>query len=81
MNSARSEKIRAIVARCLGLSTSAVTPETDIDSAENWDSVRQLQIVSALEAELSLMFEPEEAIDMISVRAIEALVNEKLDGA
>ena len=47
------------------------------DSLENWNSLRHLNLVSELEDEFDVEFEPEEIAEMKSVKAILELINTK----
>ena len=66
-----SPKIRSIVAATFGIPVAQVTDQTTSDSIASWDSMNHLHLVVALEAEFGVSFEPEQAVEMTSVRAIE----------
>lgn len=48
------------------------------DNCENWNSLRHLNLVSELEDEFDVEFEPEEIAEMKSVNSIIEIIKEKL---
>jgi acyl carrier protein len=64
-------KIRSIVAATFGVPVAQITDQTSSDTIESWDSMNHLHLVVALEAEFGVSFEPERAVEMTSLRAIE----------
>lgn len=55
-----------------------VSMNTSQDNCENWNSLRHLNLVSELEDEFDLEFEPEEIAEMKSVNNIIEIIKEKL---
>ena len=55
-----------------------VSMNTSQDNCENWNSLRHLNLVSELEDEFDLEFEPEEIAEMHSVNSIIEIIKEKL---
>jgi acyl carrier protein len=47
-----------------------VTIETKIGDVERWDSLGQINLFMAIEAELNLSFDPEDVIENNSIRKI-----------
>ena len=64
-------RVYAVVAATFGVPASSVNEATSSESIEAWDSMNHLHLVVALEGEFGVSFEPERAIEMTSVRAIE----------
>jgi len=64
-------KIHSIVAATFGVPVTSITEHTSSDTIESWDSMNHLHLVVALEAEFAVSFEPELAVELTSVRAIE----------
>jgi acyl carrier protein len=73
-----SERVQQIIADLLGVSLADITPQSSPENVEFWDSVRQVNLVVALEQEFNLAFEPEEIDEMKSVGKITALLESKL---
>jgi acyl carrier protein len=56
----RRERIAEIVAEVLGLDPGSVTDDCGMETAENWDSLNHLRIITAVEQELGLTLTMEE---------------------
>jgi acyl carrier protein len=68
-------RIRSVVAATFGIEPFAISDATSSDTVESWDSMNHIHLVVALEAEFGVSFEPEQAVELTSVRAItQALV-------
>jgi len=63
-------RIRAVIAATFGVAPSAINDATSSDTIDAWDSMNHLHLVVALEAEFGVSFEPEQAVELTSVRAI-----------
>jgi acyl carrier protein len=61
------EKIISIASELFG---QEVTIETKIGDVEKWDSLGQINLFMAIEAELNLGFDPEDVIENNSIRKI-----------
>ena len=55
-----------------------VSMNTSQDNCENWNSLRHLNLVSELEDEFDVEFEPEEIAEMHSVNSIIEMIKKKL---
>lgn len=60
------------------LETEDIAFNTSQENCENWNSLRQLNLVSELEDEFDVEFEPEEIADMYSVNNIIEIIKKKL---
>ena len=70
MNEDVLSRICKIVAAVFGVPLSAVTEASGATTIESWDSMTQLHLIVALEAELGISFEPEQAVELTTVGAI-----------
>lgn len=64
------EKVLAIVAECLEKNVSDLSLDTDMDEVEEWDSMRNVMILSRLEEEFDLMIPEDDIFDLVTVGAI-----------
>lgn len=55
-----------------------VSMNTSQDNCENWNSLRHLNLVSELEDEFDVEFEPEEIAEMHSVNSIIEIIKKRL---
>lgn len=60
------------------LETEDISLNTSQDNCENWNSLRHLNLVSELEDEFGVEFEPEEIAEMHSVNSIIEIIKKKL---
>lgn len=59
-------KVKRVLANLFKITIEEINDETSIDSVENWDSLKHLKLVLALEDELEISFSEEETIEIIS---------------
>lgn len=71
------EDIRKILADTFRVKLSDITSETTIQNIDTWDSLTHMELVANLEEGLGIEFDGDEIVDMISVSAIEKIVNGK----
>lgn len=64
------EEVRLIVAGELGLDPALVTPETAAGECREWDSVRMVAILSAVQSHFGVQFPEEDLFDLVSVGAL-----------
>ncbi len=64
------EKVFEIVAGCLEKNVSDLTLDTDMDDVEEWDSMRNVMILSKLEEEFDIMIPEDDIFDLVTVGAI-----------
>ena len=67
---AKSVKVRQIIADTLFMSLEEIGEDASQDSINNWDSLQQLNLVLALEQTFNVHFKPEEFAIMTSVEKI-----------
>lgn len=70
-------RIIEIIASVLEVSAAEINIESDSNSVESWDSMKQLFMVSELEQEFNIEFDTEEMEKMKSVRSIIDIINTK----
>jgi acyl carrier protein len=71
------ERIAEIVADVLGLDPAFVTDDCGMETAENWDSLNHLRIISAVEQELGLTLTMEEIRSANSLSKLIQLVQKR----
>ena len=64
------EKVFEIIAECLEKNVSDLTVDTDMDDVEEWDSMRNVMILSRLEEEFDIMIPEDDIFDLVTVGAI-----------
>lgn len=71
------ERVKAVVASVFDLSESDITGDMALGRTKNWDSLRHMQLILALEEEFGITFGDDEVIEMISVALITETLREK----
>ena len=71
-------KIKQIMAAVFETDISNITDDASPDTIDNWDSLRLINLVAALEEEFDIEFEEEEIVEMLNFKLIALLVSEKL---
>lgn len=56
----------------------SVNEESSVDNLENWDSIRHLNLILALEEEFGITIPDEEVGNLVNFKLIEIIVNEQL---
>lgn len=64
------EEIKALIVEILEISTEEIDFDTEIDEISEWDSMRNVMILSALEDKYDIMFPEDDIFDMVSISAI-----------
>ena len=67
------ERVKKIIAETLEIPVTSIDDNASQKTLENWNSLRHLNLIVALEDEFNLSFEPEQIGIMVSV---DAIVNE-----
>ncbi len=70
MNDTKAEKINRIVAVVLRIPPGELVESAALGQTPHWDSLAQLDILAALEQEFGLIIEPDQAIDLVSLKAL-----------
>jgi acyl carrier protein len=70
-------KILEVMSNVFDVDLTSLNEESSIDSIENWDSIRHLNLILALEEEFNITIPNEEVGDLVSYKLIEIIVNEQ----
>lgn len=68
------EKLNNIFVEVFGVEPSALTSNFNKENVEAWDSIHQLSIVTAMEEEFDLLFDPEDIIALDSYEAAKGIM-------
>ena len=69
-----SKKVFEIVARIMGVPVEVVSLESSPETLENWDSLRHMKLILAIEESLDVQFRDEDIVGIKSVRDLLACV-------
>jgi acyl carrier protein len=71
------ERVHGVISQVFGVPLEAVTDDTSADSIEQWDSLTHIDLILSLESEFRISLTPEEAMQMISVKLIKMILEER----
>ena len=64
------EEVKTIVAGVLGLSDAQLDVNAEMNEIDEWDSMRNIQILQALEENYDILFPEDDIFDLTSVTAL-----------
>jgi acyl carrier protein len=74
-----NEAVKKIVSDVLGVPIDTITENSSPDNIEKWDSMSHINLVMAIEAKFNVSLTPEDTMDMLSLKLIVIILNEKLE--
>jgi acyl carrier protein len=69
-------KLKQVLADVFGIETNAVDENTSVDTVEEWDSLKHLNLVLALESEYDISLTEEQTVEILSYPLIKAVLEE-----
>lgn len=66
--------IEALIASTLNIPLDEVTPESDMTTLQNWDSLGHINLVLAIEETYGVIVDEDAVVELTSVRAIRDFV-------
>jgi acyl carrier protein len=70
-------KILEVMSNVFEVELASLNVDSSIDNIENWDSIRHLNLILALEEEFNITIPDEEVGDLVNYKLIELIVNEQ----
>lgn len=70
------EKVCEILSQVMGVRSEELNDDSSPDTVENWDSLRHMNLILALEEEFEVQFTDEQIIDMMNVKLILLILEE-----
>jgi acyl carrier protein len=74
------EKLKAVMAAMLDIDMSTIGPATSTDTVPQWDSVRHMNLIIALEEAFGITVPDDEVATLTSYPIVRAMVEEQLAG-
>ena len=69
-----AERLEEVIGSVLNVPVEALSDDSSTENTPNWDSLRQLSILLALESAYRISITTDEAVDMNSISAIKAVL-------
>jgi len=72
-------RIKKVIGSVFGIEPSSITENDSPESIANWDSLRHMNLVVALEEEFEIEFTEEEIMDMLNYKILYTIIKEKTE--
>ena len=69
-------KVARILSEVMGIPEDQIDEQSSPDTVENWDSVKHMYLILALEEQFEVHFTDEKIVEMLSVKSIIAALND-----
>jgi len=70
-------RIKKVMSNVFNIDIDSINNDTSPDNVENWDSLKHMNLIVALEEELEFEFEDQEIVDSMNYALIVNIVNER----
>ena len=67
-------RIKKVMSEVLGIDEASIGDSTSPENVESWDSLKQMNIIVALEEEFDIEFNDEDIIEMLNFKLIYEIV-------
>jgi acyl carrier protein len=71
-------RIKNVLADVLMIDVALIKDDASAETIEEWDSLKQMNIVIALEEEFDIVLTDDDVIEMLNVRLINYIVQERI---
>ena len=71
-------KLKEVLSAVFEVSVESITDDSSSDTIENWDSLRHLNLIIALEEEFKVVIPDEEVGNMVNFKLIDLVLNDLL---
>ena len=73
-----NERIKYTMAAVFNIPVKKISNTSSRDNISNWDSIKHLQLIMALEEEFNVTIDEEHAVEMLNYSLIQNIINEIL---
>ena len=70
------DRVKEVIANVLNISAEMITDNSSPDTLDGWDSLKQMNIIIALEEEFDIRFTDVQVADMLNFKLIKMMVQE-----
>lgn len=74
-----SERIKGVMAQVFGISVSGIPDDVAVGKIAEWDSLRHLELMLALEMEFQVRISTNAMLELLSLEAIEGYLRERME--
>lgn len=72
----QEQKLKEVMSRVFKVSIEMITEDASPDTIENWDSLRHMSLVLALEEEFDVGFTDDQVVEILSYKLIKIVLKE-----
>ena len=72
----QEQKLKEVLSRIFNVSLGTITEDASPDTIENWDSLRHMNLVLALEEEFGVGFTDDQVVEILSYKLIKIVLKE-----
>ena len=72
------EKLHRVISDVLGVPVEHISDESSPDNIDKWDSLTHINLIIAIESEFDVSLTPEDTMDMLSVKLIRIILEDKV---
>jgi acyl carrier protein len=72
-------KLKNVMSIVFELEPSKINDNSSPENLENWDSLRHMMLIGALEDEFEIQFTDDEMLELLNYKLIKLILTEKLD--
>jgi acyl carrier protein len=70
-------KLKEVMAKAFNVHAETITADASPDTIENWDSLRHMSLVLALEQEFNIEFTDDQVVEILSYQLIKIVLGER----
>ena len=74
--STNGSKLRQVLADVLQIDLTSIDDDTSVDTVENWDSLRHLNLILAIEQEFDISFTEDQTVEVLNFPLIKIVLEE-----
>lgn len=78
MSNLVSDRIKSVMSVVFEIDAKSIQDDAVPGGIEQWDSIRHMNLIVALEEEFDIRFTDDEITDLLSYKLIESIVSQKL---
>ena len=71
-------KIKSIMSTIFDISSSEIDDKSSSDTISNWDSLKHMNLVYALEEEFDIVFSDKEIVELLNFKLIKLILENKI---
>jgi acyl carrier protein len=69
-------RIKKVMSKVFGLDINSITDDASPDTIEQWDSLRHMNLILAIEEEFNIELTEEQAVEILNYKLIESVLKE-----